>query len=177
MRVAAKALLTVVALLVAVSANAQPRPGGGKAGGGGPSGPSGGPPAGLVTALTLDQMAQLFKAAGFQSEVADNGGTKMVHTVFWTPDIFGGALPQVCEKDGSTCHGMKIFANLGNAGVDQKWLDSWNNSWLYVRASNTNGNLIFSWDIGLFTGLSPDYLVTAIKLFKQIVDQSTDFKP
>jgi hypothetical protein len=177
MRVAAKALLTVMALLVAVSASAQPRPGGGKAGGGGPSAPTAGAPAGIVTALTLDQMAQLFKAAGFQSEVVDNGGTKMVHTVFWTPDIFAGALPQNCEKDGKTCHSMKIFANLGNAGVDQKWLDGWNNSWLYVRAYNSDGNLIFSWDIGLLSGLPPEYLVTAIKLFKAVVDQSTDFKP
>lgn len=174
MRLTTKAILTVVALVFALSANAQPRPGGG---GSAPSGGPSGAPSGLITKITLEQLAKLFSAAGFQSKVVDNGG-KMVQTVFWSPDIYGGALGESCEKDGSGCHAFKIFVNFGKSTVDQKWVDAWNNSWLYVHASvANNGSLIFDWDVGLLTGVTPEYIETAVKLFKQIVDQSTDFKP
>ena len=176
MRWSTKALLTVVAILGSVSANAQPRPGGGGGGGGAPA-PGGAPSGGMLTKVTAEQMAQLFNAAGFKSQVITNNNTKMVQAVFWTPDIFGGAIPQACEKDNSGCHAMKIFANLGKATVDQKWVDAWNENWLYVRASRSSGNLIFMWDVAFLTGVSPEYAQTAIQLFKAIVDQSTDFKP
>ncbi len=121
-------------------------------------------------------MAQIFSAAGFQSKVINNNKLTMVQAVFWTPDIFGGAIPQSCEKDGG-CRAFKIFANLGKSSVGQAWVDAWNSSWLYVRAYFSNGELIFSWDVGMFSGVTQEYLVTEIKTFKGIVDQSTDFKP
>jgi hypothetical protein len=176
MRWSIKAFLTVVAILCSVSAHAQPpRPGGG--GGGGTPSPGGGTPGALLTKVTVEQMAQLFNAAGFKSQVVENNGVKMVQTVFWTPDIFGGAIPFGCEKDNSGCGGMQIFVNFGKAPVDQKWVDAWNDRWLYVHASRSSGNLVFTWDIGFLTGVSPEYVQAAIKLFKAIVDQSTDFKP
>jgi len=177
----AKILLTAIAILCSgilcsVSATAQPRPGGGGGGGGGAP-PRGAPAGGMLTKVTVEQMAQLFNAAGFKSQVIDNGGIKMVQTIFWTEDIFGGALPEACEKDNSGCGAMKIFANLGKATVNQKWIDGWNDTWLYVRASRSSGNLVFTWDVAFLTGVSPEYVQTAIQLFKAIVDQSTDFKP
>jgi Putative bacterial sensory transduction regulator len=168
-----RVLLAAIAILCSVSANAQPRPGGG----GGSPGPRGAPAGGMLTKVTVEQMAQLFKAAGFKSQVVENNGTKMVQTVFWTSDIFGGAIPLGCEKDNSGCHGMKVFANLGKATVDQNWVDAWNDYYFYVRASRSSGNLIFTWDVAFLTGVSPEYVQTAIQWFKQIVDQSTDFKP
>jgi hypothetical protein len=62
--------------------------------------------------------------------------------------------------------------------VSQAWIDGWNNSWLYVRASKAqDGSLIFSWDVALLTGVTADYIKTSAQLFKTIVDGSTDFKP
>ena len=110
-----KILLTAIAILCSailcsVSATAQPRPGGGGGGGGAP--PRGAPAGGMLTKVTVEQMAQLFNAAGFKSQVIDNGGTKMVQTIFWTEDIFGGALPEACEKDNSGCGAMKSSRTL-----------------------------------------------------------------
>lgn len=132
----------------------------------------------MINKITLEQMAQLFIAAGFQAKVVDNGGNKMVQAVFWTPDIFGGALAESCDKDGSGCHALKLFVNFGKSSVDQKWVDAWNNYWLYVHASiASNGSLIFDWDVGLLSGVTPEYIETAMKLFKSIVDELTNFKP
>jgi len=177
MRLVMKAVLVAAALVMAVSANAQPRPGGGGGPGPGPGPGGGGAPSGLIIKLTVPQMAQLITAVGFQSKVIENNKFEMVQTIFWSQDVFSGAIPEICEKDGSGCHAMKVFANLGKTGVTQKWVDAWNNSWLYVRASFSNdGSLIFAWDVGFFSGVSPDYIASVVKTFKAIVDQSTDFK-
>jgi hypothetical protein len=178
MRFAIKATLAVAAVVFAATAHAQPRPGGG-GGGHPPSGGGGGAPAGMIVKLKAEQIAQLFNDAGFQSKVVDNDGTHMVVTSFWSDQVFSGAIPQSCEKDGSGCHAFKLFANLGaDTGVSQAWVDAWNNNWLFVRAYKLeNGSLIFAWDVALLTGVTPDYVKTTAKLFKTIVDESSDFKP
>jgi Putative bacterial sensory transduction regulator len=180
MRSVVKAIVVAVALVMSASANAQPRPGGGPGPGPGPGGPGpggGGAPTGLVTKLTVAQMAQLMTAAGFQSKVIENNKTEMVQTIFWSQDVFSGAIPLACEKDGSGCHTYTIFANLGKASVAEKWINAWNANWPFVRAYLGNdGTLIFSWDVPLLTGATPQYVESAVQLFKLIVDKSTDFK-
>ncbi len=181
MRLTTKAILVMASLVIAVAAGAQPRPGGGKPPGGGPpgGGGGGGAPTGTIIKIQADQIAQLFNDAGFRSKVIDNNNTHMVQTEFWSDQVFSGAIPQACEKDGSGCHGYKLFANLGtDSGVDQAWVDAWNSSWLYVRAVKLkNGALIFYWDVALLTGITPDYVKGSAVLFKAIVDASSDFKP
>jgi hypothetical protein len=181
MRFTTRAVLMVAALAFAAAATAQPRPGGGP----GPKPPAGGgpnpgsAPGGLIVKLQAEQIAQLFNESGFQSKVVDNNNIHMVQTLFWTDQVFSGAIPQACDKDGSGCHAFKIFANLGpETGVSQAWIDAWNNDWLYVRVYKAkDGSLIFSWDVALLTGVTPDYVRTSAKLFKSIVDDSSDFKP
>jgi hypothetical protein len=178
MRLLKLSLLSAILIVFSMTANAQPRPGGG--GGGNNPAPAGGgaPAGGLLTKITVEQMAQLFNAAGYKAQVITNNGSKMVQAVFWTPDIFGGALPATCEKDNSSCGAIRIFVNLGKSPVDQKWIEAWNDAWLYVHASrSSSGDLIFGWDVPLLTGVTAEYLQQAIKLFKVVVDQSTEFKP
>lgn len=175
-----RAILMAAALIFAIAANAQPRPGGGPApkGGGGGAPAGGSVPAGMIIKIQAEQIAKIFGDAGFQSKVIDNNKIHMVQTVFWTSDIFSGAIPNACEDDGSGCHAFQIFANLGkDSPVNQAWMDAWNSKTLYVHASMANGELIFSWDVGLLTGITSDYIKTSAQLFKYIVDQSTDFKP
>ena len=103
----------------------------------------------------------------------------MVQTLFWPDanDIFSGAFGIYCNDKGQ-CGGMTTFANLGKVeAADAAWLNAWNSRYYFVRAYVTKeGNLIFDWDT-LLVNVSPDDIVLTAKLFKQIVDQSSDFKP
>jgi Putative bacterial sensory transduction regulator len=177
MRFLTRAILIVAAVTLAAAASAQgPRPGGGpKPGGGG----GGGTPGGTITGFNPDQIAQLFNSAGFKSQVVENNKAKMVQTLFWSDanDIFSGAFGIYCNDKGQ-CGGMTTFANLGKVeAADAAWLNAWNSRYYFVRAYVTKeGNLIFDWDT-LLVNVSPDDIVLTAKLFKQIVDQSSDFKP
>jgi hypothetical protein len=185
MRWSVNTLVIVAAIaFAAVSASAQgPRPGGGPrggdSGGGGGGGGGSGNSNGLVIGFNADQIAQIHNAAGFKSEVVNNNGIKMVRTLFWpdAPDIFAGAYGTSCGDKGQ-CAGMSTFANLGKVeSATPAWVAAWNTKLYYVRSYVTKeGNLIFDWDI-LLVGVSPDDVVLTTKLFKQIVDSSTDFKP
>jgi hypothetical protein len=177
MRFLTRVILIVAAVTLAAAASAQgPRPGGGpKPGGGG----GGGNPGGTITGFNPDQIAQLFNSAGFKSQVVENNKAKMVQTLFWPDanDIFSGAFGIYCNDKGQ-CGGMTTFANLGKVeAADAAWLNAWNSRYYFVRAYVTKeGNLIFDWDT-LLVNVSPDDIVLTAKLFKQIVDQSSDFKP
>jgi hypothetical protein len=182
MRIVTKTVLALLVLVLAVAADAQPRPGGGRgpAGGGGGGGGGGGNASGggLIVKVQAEQLAQLMKEAGFPSKVVDNNG-KMVQSTFWSDQIFSGIIPQACEKDGSGCHSFKLFANFGKEnGIDQAWIDAWNNTYFYVRTYKLkDGQLIFEWNVALLNGVTPDYIKLAAAFFKSTVDESTDFKP
>lgn len=186
MRSFQRAMVLIVALIFAGAAAAQPRPGGGGTPGAPAPGPAPAGPGGSIVQFNAEQIAQLFTAAGFNSEVYDNKtGDKttirMVRIQFWPNDssTFAGALPIWCKTDNpSICNGMSIFANLGKSSVDANWVSSWNNRIYFVRAYLLdNGALIFSFDLLLQPGVSPDYIKTAVAAFKAAVDLSTDFKP
>jgi hypothetical protein len=179
MRFLARAILIVAAVAFTATASAQgPRPGGGpKPGGGGGGGSA---PGATVNGFNPDQIAQLFNAAGFKSQVVENNKSKMVQTLFWPDanDIFAGSFGIFCNDKGQQCGGMTTFANLGKVdAADAAWLNAWNSRYYFVRAYVTkDGNLIFDWDT-LLANVSPDDIVLTAKVFKQIVDQSSDFKP
>jgi hypothetical protein len=180
MRFLTRAILIVAAIAFAAAASAQaPRPGGAPKPGGGGGGGGGSAPGATVVGFNPDQIAQLFNAAGFKSQVVDNNKTKMVQTLFWpdASDIFSGSFGIYCNDKGQ-CSGMTTFANLGKVdAADAAWLNAWNSRYYFVKAYVTkDGNLIFDWDT-LLANVSPDDIVLTAKVFKQIVDQSTDFKP
>ncbi len=133
----------------------------------------------MIVKVLPAQIAQLFNDAGFKSKVIKNDQTEMVQTIFWSEDVFSGAIPQACEKDGSGCHAIEIFANLGSdSGVDDAWINAWNAQKLYVRAFKSDkGDLIFELDVGLFSGASAEYIKNCAQVFKRVVDTSSDFKP
>ena len=174
MRHFARAVLIVAAVAFAAAASAEgPRPGGSPKPGGGGGGGGGGAAGATVNGFNPDQIAQLFNAAGFKSQVVENNKIKMVQTAFWPDanDIFSGAFGIYCN-DKNQCGGMTTFANLGKVdAANAAWLSAWNNHYYFVRAYVTkDGNLIFDWDT-LLINVSPDDIVVTAKLFKQIVDK------
>jgi hypothetical protein len=172
----ARVFMILAALAFSGVADAQPRPGGGPRGGGGGGG-GGAAPSGVLQTINAEQLAQIFGAAGFPSKVFVSNNHQMVRTQFWPGDIYSGVSPEICEKDGN-CRGYRIFANLGaDTGVGQEWLDAWNQGRLYVHAYKLqNGELVFYWDVALLSGLTPQAIAATAQIFKQFVDQSTDFK-
>ena len=91
--------------------------------------------------------------------------------------IFSGAFGLDCDNKNN-CYAMRVFANIGkDPSANAAWMTSWNNKMPFVRVYNDkDGNLIFAWDT-LLTGVSPDDVVVTAKIFKQLVDLSSDFKP
>jgi hypothetical protein len=172
MRFATRAVTFVAAFSFVVAASAQPRPGQGS------SPPPASAETGSIAKVEVDQFAQLFTDAGFKSKVIVlKNKSRIVQTEFW-PGVYSGVIPQACNKEGE-CRAYQIFANLGkdNTGVTRKWIDAWNVQKLFVKAILSNGALIFVWDIALLAPVSPDYIKQSAKVFKYLVDLSTDFKP
>jgi len=174
MRFTVPATLLLSAALFATAASAQPKPGGG----GNP--PTTTPPAdnGLIAQYNADQLAQLFTAAGFSSKVVvTKDNQRIVRTQFW-PDTASGAEAAYCKKDGSTCNAYKLVAIISNEkNIADNWTNAWNSRYFFVRAYKDGDDLVFTWDVLLYPGVSADYVKTTATIFKSIVDDSTDFKP
>jgi Putative bacterial sensory transduction regulator len=90
-------------------------------------------------------------------------------------------LTEFCEKDGSGCRTLHFFANFGKqeqSAVDAKWIDAWNRTYVGAKAFTLkNGELIFSYDLPLLSGVSQDYIVRFTNFYKGLVDTSFKFKP
>ena len=175
MRSIAKIMIIFTALLLAAPADAQPRPGGGTKKPGGEGGSAQG---GLITFVQLEQLARIFSAAGIKSSVEKlQNGVQIVKMEIW-PDTYSAALPSNCKDDGTQCGGYQIFVNLGDTGVNDAWLQAWNSRYLFVRTYKLdNGAQIFRWDGLTRGGVTPDNIALSAVIFKNIVEQATDFKP
>lgn len=175
MRIRAATIL--VFSLFAAAASAQPVfP---RAGGGGGQAANT-PPSDLITKLTPDQVVQIANAASFPAHVEETSDhQKRVIVEFWGKDVFAGVLLDHCDADGSGCRTLEIFTNFGKSdNVKGAWMDAWNRSRIAVKAyRNTTGDLIFEYDLPLFTGVTSSYVEAAFKLFKVAVDGAPDFKP
>jgi Putative bacterial sensory transduction regulator len=178
MRFLSMTTLAIVMFALVKTAAAQPvfpHPGGDV-----PANAPSGQQATLITKLTPEDVAKLFSQASIPSEVMeDDKHNKMVVVQFWGKDLYSGVITEHCEKDGSGCRTLEIFANFGKSpNVNQAWLNAWNGSKIGVKAFRTESNdLIFEFDLPLFSGVTPDYIVRVAKFFKVAVDSSSDFKP
>ena len=176
MRLTLSATLLLTAAVFATAASAQPRPGGG---GGGSSKPATATADNaLISAYNADQLAQLFTAAGFTSKVVvTKDNQKIVQIQFW-PNTPSGVESAYCKKDGSACNAYKLVAIISNeTNINDAWTDAWNAKYYFVRSYKDGKDLVFTWDVLLYPGVSADYIKTTATIFKSIVDDSTDFKP
>jgi hypothetical protein len=172
MRAIARIMIVLTALVFTAAAGAQPRPGGGGAGGG--SGAQGG----LVTFVQHELLARIFNEAGIKSSVEKlkNGG-QVVKMQIW-PNTYSAAYPIFCKNDGTECGGYQVFVNLGNTSVSDAWIKAWNAKYVFVRTYKLdNGEQIFQLDEITQGGVSPRNIAFSVAVFKQIVEESTDFKP
>jgi hypothetical protein len=171
MHAVAQIMIVFTALVFAATASAQPRPGGG--GGGGDSAPGG-----VITFVQHELLARIFNGAGIKSSVERlKDGGQIVKMQIW-PNTYSAAVPIFCKKDGSECGGYQIFVNLGNTGVNDAWMKAWNRRYFFVRTYQLdNGEQIFLVEDITQGGVTAQNIAFSAAVFKQIVEESTDFKP
>jgi Putative bacterial sensory transduction regulator len=175
-----KAILFIVLLALAPPAAAQPvLPG---TGGGTPSG---GGPGGLIGKITAQQLAKIVGGLSIDGKPLQTSiktfddNTAVVVLPLWGDDLYSGVLTEFCEKDGSGCHTLHFFANFGKQqSVDSAWMDAYNRTYVGVKVYTLdNGELVFTYDLPLFSGVSQDYLLRFLSFYKGVVDEAFKFKP
>jgi hypothetical protein len=169
-----------VAVMAAGFAHAQPRitpPGGGGGGGGGGGAPSTGGGAGLVTAVTAEQVAQLMNQAGYKevSVAQTQQGSKFVRAkVGEIPvvGLFGG-----CE--GAGCVVVVFRAFFGKQeNIDARYIFAWNDAYLISRLyRDSDGDLTFDMGMHLLSGVTPEYIQRTSVLYASLLGKLLEFKP
>jgi len=188
-----KAVLAVAFAAFATSASAQPvMPGAG--GGGGqaapapapaPGGSPGGSPGGLIATMNPQQLAQILNGLTIDNKPINmtvktfDDKTGGVIIPFWGDQLYSGVLPIQCQPDGTGCKTLQFFANFGKqSSVDMNWMNSWNDYYLGVKVSvMDNGEMLFEYDLPLFSGVSADYIRNCTVFFKAVVDTAFTYKP
>lgn len=181
----ARAALVIALLVFAPAAFAQPvLPGSGP----GPSpGPGAGPapaPTGLITKITPQQLAQLYSRLTVNNQPIQisiknfDDGSSIVVVPAWGPQIYSGVHLEQCEKDGSGCHWLGFFANVGKqATIGAAWMNAFNAHFLGAKAYTLpSGELLFEQDITLYPGITPPEILWYTGFFKRVVDDSFRFK-
>jgi hypothetical protein len=153
-------------------------------------GPAPGPapastPSGVITKITAQELAQLLSGIKVNNtpirasiKTFDNGTADVVIPL-WGPQVFSGVAMVLCEKDGSGCHWLEYFANLGKqASVGTNWINGLNGQFWGLKAYTLpDGQLVLRQDLPLWPGVSPADIAWHMVYFKNAVDNSFKFKP
>lgn len=183
-----RAILVIALLAFAPIAAAQPvLPGPGPGPGPTPPSPAPGPASqgGLITKITPQQLAQLYSGQTINGQPIQvsvktlNNGTTVVILPLWGNQVASAIIPALCEKDGSGCPLLHFFVTMGKQGsVDANWINGFNRDYPLIKAILlTDGELVFTVDIALYGGVSPNEILAYTQIFKLLVDKSFSYKP
>ena len=169
-------LALVILWTVTAVAQAQPRVPPGRDGGDpqpAPPGPSGG----VLTRIKPEQTAELLKQAKF-ADVRVLEATKEVQRV--TGKI--GEVPvyanhYLCEADG--CRLISFVVLFGEQPtIDLSYLNAWHQAFRFAKLYRSKqGNLIFQFDVHLFTGVPAEYVRSAAQMYAHLLGKLMEFKP
>jgi len=186
MNAVVKGLLVVAALVfAAASAKAQVVIGNPAPAAAPQPGPAAAAPAGgLITKITAQQVAQLVAKAVSGTTITpqitkNNDGTSLVTFPIWGDAVYSAINVENCEQDGSGCYVLDFFANFGKQpSLTAAWMNAWNDQFYIARVYPlSNGEIVFSADLVILTGVTPDYVTAFAGFFKQVVDNASTFKP
>ena len=184
MRVFGKGLLVAGALVFgAAAANAQVVLPGNNAPTTAPA-PQSAPAGGMITKITAQQVAQLVAKAVSGTTInpqvtKNNDGTYLVTFPVWGDAVYSAINVENCEQDGSGCYVLDFFANFGKQpSLSASWMNAWNDQFFIARVYPlSNGEIVFTADLVVLTGVTPDYVTAFAGFFKQVVDNASTFKP
>jgi Putative bacterial sensory transduction regulator len=97
----------------------------------------------------------------------------------WGSGVYSAINVENCEKDGSGCYALGFFANFGKQPtLTPAWMNAWNDNFYIARVYPlTNGETVFTADLMILSGVTPDYVTAFAGFFKQVVDNASTFKP
>lgn len=132
----------------------------------------------VITAVTAEQLAQIFTAASLPAHLGEvqKSHLKYVRLDMWSGNFHAYALPLGCGNEG--CLIVDIFMALPkSATVDSNWVNAWNTRVFGVKAYLTKDAVMFQSDVLLYGGVTPRFLSQAVKYFKLQIDKASQFKP
>jgi hypothetical protein len=181
MRSLSSAILVLASLALGAPAVAQPVIGPGPGPAPAPTPVSGG----MIIKITAEQLAQILGGMKINGQAVQTSiksfkdGTSIVITPLWGPQVYSGVLTELCEKDGSGCHWLEYFANLGKqSSVDTQWMNAYNSRFFGMKSYTLkDGALVLQIDMPLWPGVSPQDIGWHMIYFKNAVDDSFKFKP
>jgi Putative bacterial sensory transduction regulator len=158
------------------AAQAQPRvPPGREGGDPQPTQPT--PSTSVLTRIKPEQTAELLKEAKY-TDVRVLEPANEIQRV-------GGKIGQVpvyanhfvCDAEG--CRLISFVAFFGEQPtIDQNYLNAWHQAWRFAKLyRNKQGNLVFQFDVHLFTGLSAEYVRSAAQMYAHLLGKLMEFKP
>jgi hypothetical protein len=146
--------------------------------------PSTAPATGLITKITPQQVAQLVAKAVSGATISpqitkNNDGTSLVTFPVWGTGVYSAINVENCEQDGSGCYVLDFFANFGKQPtLTTAWMNAWNDQFYIARVYPlSNGEVVFTADLVVLSGVTPDYVTAFAGFFKQVVDNASTFKP
>jgi hypothetical protein len=163
------------ALICPAPSQAQPSlqpPGGGS--GPGPSQPASGE---AIVRIKPAMTAELLKQAKYedvrvleprdnvQSVVGKMGGVPVYVHHF------------LCEDEG--CRLLSFTVYFGQQShIDANYINAWHYAWRFVKLyRDKKDNLIFKWDVHLFSGVPPNYIRDAASMYAHMLKKLLEFKP
>jgi putative sensory transduction regulator len=146
--------------------------------------PQAAPASGLITKITAQQVAQLVTNAvsgvTISPQITNNSdGTFLVTFPVWGSAVYSAISVENCEQDGSGCYVLDFFANFGKQPtLTTSWMNAWNDQFYIARVYPlSTGETVFTADLAILTGVTPDYVTAFAGFFKQVVDNASTFKP
>jgi hypothetical protein len=138
----------------------------------------------LITKFTPQQVVQLVTNAVNGVTISpqttkNNDGTYLITFPIWGSAVYSAINVENCEQDGSGCYVLDFFANFGQQPtLTAAWMNAWNDQFFIARVYPlSNGEVVFTADLMILTGVTPDYVTAFAGFFKQVVDNASTFKP
>ena len=124
-------------------------------------------------------MAKAVKGTTISPQITkNNDGTSLVTFPVWGSGVYSAITVENCEQDGSGCYVLDFFANFGKQpSLNAAWMNAWNDQFYIARVYPlSNGEVVFTADLAILTGVTPDYVTAFAGFFKQVVDNASTFK-
>ena len=177
-RVTGIVLGCLLGLMLASTANAQPRiqpPGGGGGGGGGGGQQQQQQQGGIINGTNVELTARMMREAGYSDvQFIEHQGRKHVSAkIGETPVI---VIHDNCQNEKCVVISFTVFFGEQRT-IDANYMNAWNQTKRWAKLYRAqNGQLVFDMD-AFIAGVQPEYVKAMSVIFANMLKQLFEFKP